>query len=54
MREWALQRWEQDEQVDLQAELPSLKALIRAARERAAAAGLDPDDTEGVVLHMNL
>jgi len=30
-------------QVSLAEELPSLKALIRAQRERAIAAGIDPD-----------
>ncbi|THH19624.1 hypothetical protein EW146_g1582 [Bondarzewia mesenterica] len=49
VREWALQRWREGEQVSLETELPSLKALIRAARDRAVAAGIDPD--EGVVLH---
>jgi hypothetical protein len=33
--------------VDLQAELPSLKALCRTARERAIAAGIVLDEDNG-------
>lgn len=43
MRTWALERWPENTIVDLAEELPSLKALIRAQRERAIAAGIDPD-----------
>jgi len=43
VRDWAIQRWEESTQVRLADELPSLKALIRASRERAIAAGIDPD-----------
>jgi len=42
-RKWALNRWEEGTQVDLSAELLSVKALIRAARERAIEAGIDPN-----------
>ncbi|KAH9077906.1 cyclin-like protein [Lactarius deliciosus] len=43
VRAWALERWPENTQVNLAEELPSLKALIRAQRERAIAAGIDPD-----------
>lgn len=43
MRSWARERWPENTQVSLAEELPSLKALIRAQRERAIAAGIDPD-----------
>ena len=43
MRSWALERWPENTSVNLAEELPSLKALIRAQRERAIAAGIDPD-----------
>ncbi|KAI0284609.1 cyclin-like protein [Russula aff. rugulosa BPL654] len=43
VRSWALERWPENTQVNLAEELPSLKALIRAQRERAIAAGIDPD-----------
>ena len=33
MREWALQRWPEDSQVDLAHELPRLKAQIKLDRE---------------------
>ncbi|KAI8986694.1 cyclin-like protein [Trametes punicea] len=41
VRDWALERWEENTQVDLQAELPALKAIIqeqRAMEEQALAA----------------
>jgi len=43
VRSWARERWPENTQVSLAEELPSLKALIRAQRERAIAAGIDPD-----------
>ncbi|KAI9508085.1 cyclin-like protein [Russula earlei] len=43
VRSWALERWPENTQVNLAEELSSLKALIRAQRERAIAAGIDPD-----------
>jgi hypothetical protein len=43
VRSWALERWPENTQVNLAEELPLLKALIRAQRERATAAGIDPD-----------
>lgn len=43
MRAWALERWPENTTVNLAEELPSLKALIRAQRARAIAAGIDPD-----------
>ena len=43
MRAWALERWPESTTVNLAEELPSLKALIRAQRARAIAAGIDPD-----------
>jgi hypothetical protein len=42
-RGWALERWPENAQVNLAEELPSLKALIRTAREHAIAASIDPD-----------
>ncbi|KAI0315586.1 cyclin-like protein [Amylostereum chailletii] len=42
-RRWALNRWTENIPVPLEAELASVKALIRVARERAVEAGLDPD-----------
>ncbi|KAG1732525.1 cyclin-like protein [Suillus lakei] len=41
VREWALERWEEGEQVSLLAELPAIRAKNR---ERLAAAGLDGDE----------
>lgn len=46
VREWALERWEEGEQVSLLAELPVIRARNRAERERLAAAGLDGDEDE--------
>lgn len=46
VREWALERWEEGEQVSLLAELPAIRARNRAERERLAAAGLDGDEDE--------
>lgn len=52
MRDWALERWEEGTQVDLQAELPALKQIIqeqRALEEAALAAhanGVDDSDGE--------
>ena len=43
VRWWALERWPENTQVNLAEELPSLKALICAQRERAITAGIDPD-----------
>jgi hypothetical protein len=37
VREWALERWEEGARVDLQRELPQLKALIRETNERERA-----------------
>lgn len=34
VREWALERWEEGTQVSLEDDLPKLKALCRADRER--------------------
>jgi len=39
VREWALGRWEEGEQVSLAEELPSIRARNRAERERQAAGG---------------
>lgn len=44
VREWALERWEEGEQVSLLAELPAIRVRNRAERERLAAAGLDGDE----------
>ncbi|KAG2135298.1 cyclin-like protein [Suillus clintonianus] len=44
VREWALERWEEGEQVSLLAELPAIRAKNRAERERLAAAGMDGDE----------
>lgn len=44
VREWALERWEEGEQVSLLVELPAIRARNRAERERLAAAGLDGED----------
>ncbi|TFY79540.1 hypothetical protein EWM64_g4472 [Hericium alpestre] len=52
VREWALQRWEENTVVDLEVELPALKALVRAARERAIAEGIDPDAMSGPNLEL--
>ncbi|KAG1720253.1 cyclin-like protein [Suillus lakei] len=41
VREWALERWEEGEQVSLLAELPAIRATNR---ERLAVAGLDGDE----------
>jgi G2/mitotic-specific cyclin 1/2 len=46
VREWALERWEEGEQVSLLAELPAIRARNRAERERLVAAGLDGDEDE--------
>ncbi|KAG2132710.1 cyclin-like protein [Suillus bovinus] len=46
VREWALELWEEGEQVSLLAELPAIRARNRAERERLAAAGLDGDEDE--------
>lgn len=46
VREWALERWEEGEQVSLLAELPVIRTRNRAERERLAAAGLDGDEDE--------
>ncbi|KAG1779499.1 cyclin-like protein [Suillus placidus] len=46
VREWALERWEEGEQVSLLAELPTIRARNRAEMERLAAAGLDGDEDE--------
>lgn len=46
VREWALERWEEGEQVSLLAELPAIRARNRAERERLAAAGLNGDGDE--------
>ncbi|KAI0659364.1 cyclin-like protein [Cubamyces menziesii] len=52
VRDWALERWEEGTQVDLQAELPALKQIIqeqRALEEAALAAhanGVDDSDGE--------
>ncbi|KAG2036009.1 cyclin-like protein [Suillus americanus] len=46
VREWALERWEEGEQVSLLAELPAIRTRNRAERERLAAAGLDGDEDE--------
>jgi hypothetical protein len=46
VREWALERWEEGEQVSLLAELPAIRARNRTERERLAAAGLDGDEDE--------
>ena len=43
VRLWAFERWPENTQVNLAEEIPSLKALIRAQREHAIAAGIDPD-----------
>ncbi|KAI0042338.1 A/B/D/E cyclin [Auriscalpium vulgare] len=51
VREWALERWPENVPVNLVDELPSLKALIRAARTRAVEAGLDPYAAEPNTLH---
>jgi hypothetical protein len=37
VREWALERWEENARVDLVRELPTLKALIRETNEREQA-----------------
>ncbi|KAG2110713.1 hypothetical protein DEU56DRAFT_762288 [Suillus clintonianus] len=44
VREWALERWEEGEQVSLLDELPAIRAKNRAERERLAAAGMDGDE----------
>jgi G2/mitotic-specific cyclin 1/2 len=46
VREWALERWEEGEQVSLLAELPAIRVRNRAERERLAAAGLDGDEDD--------
>jgi hypothetical protein len=43
VRTCALEHWPESTQVNLAEELPSLKALIRAQRERVIAADIDPD-----------
>jgi hypothetical protein len=43
VRSWALERWPENTQVNLAEELPSLKVLIRAQRERAIVAAIGPD-----------
>lgn len=42
VREWALERWEEGEQMSLAAELPAIRARNRAERERLA--GMDGDE----------
>ncbi|OSD08765.1 hypothetical protein PYCCODRAFT_1462954 [Trametes coccinea BRFM310] len=53
VRDWALERWEENTQVDLQAELPALKAIIleqRAMEEMALAAQANGAvDSEGEI-----
>ena len=44
-RKWALNRWEESTAVDLGTEVMSVKALIRAARERDVKNGVDPAST---------
>ncbi|VDC07482.1 unnamed protein product [Peniophora sp. CBMAI 1063] len=44
-RKWALNRWEESTAVDLSTEIMSVKALIRAARERDVKNGVDPAST---------
>jgi G2/mitotic-specific cyclin 2 len=39
VREWALERWEEGEQVSLATELPAIHSKNRAESERQAAAG---------------
>jgi G2/mitotic-specific cyclin 1/2 len=39
VREWAVGRWEEGEQVSLAEELPAIHARNRAERERQAAGG---------------
>lgn len=34
VRDWALERWEEGQQVSLRDELPKLKTIIRLAHER--------------------
>ncbi|KZV68370.1 hypothetical protein PENSPDRAFT_582519 [Peniophora sp. CONT] len=41
-RKWALNRWEESTAVDLSTEIMSVKALIRAARERDVKNGVEP------------
>ncbi|KAI9568653.1 cyclin-like protein [Boletus coccyginus] len=47
VREWALERWEESTQVSLKDDLPKLKALCRADRQRLDAAG-ENGDLDGV------
>ncbi|CDO75435.1 hypothetical protein BN946_scf184693.g4 [Trametes cinnabarina] len=53
VRDWALERWEENTQVDLQAELPALKAIIEEQRameeELLAAQANGVVDSEGEV-----
>ena len=43
VREWALERWEENTQVTLKDDLPKLKALCRADRQRLDAAAENGD-----------
>lgn len=47
VREWALERWEESTQVSLQDDLPKLKALCRAERQRLDAVP-ENADADGV------
>jgi len=47
VREWALERWEENMQVSLNDDLPKLKALCRADRQRLDAAA-ENGDVDGV------
>ena len=53
VRDWALERWEEGTQIDLQAELPALKAIIKeqhALEEVALAAHANgAGDSDGEV-----
>jgi G2/mitotic-specific cyclin 1/2 len=44
VREWALGRWEEGEQVSLAEELPAIHARNRAEREQQAAGGGEEED----------
>ena len=44
VREWALGRWEEDEQVSLVEELPAIHARNRAGREQQAAGGGEEEE----------
>ena len=52
VRDWALQQWEEGEQVQLQAQLPALKKQLREQRaleEHLLAAQAQQEESDGAI-----